>query len=103
MHRQFTALLLTFSLFLMLALQASAQTPTCMPEQDLREALARHFDEHPLSTALTAEGLVLQIYVGASGSWTMATTRPGGPSCIVAAGHDFSLLHRDGLVPSRPT
>lgn len=103
MTRQLTAFAMTFTLFLMLALRASAQTATCLPEQDMTAALASRFEEHPLATALTGQGVLLSVYVGATGSWTITLTRPGGSACIVAAGDDFSLLHRDGRVPGQPT
>ena len=102
MPRQITALFVTTSLLLMLAMRVSAQTSPCLAEADMRAALARQFKEYPLATALTDQGVVLQVYVGARGSWTMTMAKPGGLSCIVASGHDFNLLHRDGLVPARP-
>ena len=103
MPRHVTAFLMTLSLFMMLAMRVSAATPTCMPSGDLTAALARHYDEHPLATALAATGALIQIYVSATGTWTLTVARPDGVACIGAAGHDFNLLHRDGLVPAQPT
>ena len=94
---------MTLSLFIMLAMRVSAAAPTCMKAADLTAALARQFDEHPLATALGATGHLVQIHVSAAGTWTLTVARPDGIACIAAAGHDFSLLHRDGLVPSKET
>ena len=96
---RFTVIMLTA----MLAMRASAQAATCLPAADLEAALARHYQERPLAQALTDRGVLLTVYVAAGGSWTITATQAGGPSCIVAAGQDFNLLHRDGRVPAVPT
>jgi hypothetical protein len=103
MRRHMTHLLLTFSLFMMLAPRVFAQGAVCLSSADMPAALARIYKEHPLATALTAQNLLIDIYVSAKGTWTMTITQPGGPACIIASGHDFSLMHRDGLVPATPT
>jgi hypothetical protein len=103
MRRHMTQLLLTFSLFLMLAPRVFAQGAVCLPSADMPVALARTYKEYPLATALTPQNLLIDIYVSAKGTWTMTITQPGGPACIIASGQDFSLIHRDGLTPATPT
>ena len=103
MSRQITAFLMTLSLFMMLAMRVSAAQPICMKAADLTAALAQRYDEHPLATALGTSASLIQIHVSATGTWTLTLIRPDGIACIAAAGHDFNLLHRDGLVPAQPT
>ena len=75
----------------------------CGAPQTIAEALARGYREAPLATALLPDGRLMTLFVSATGSWTITAQRPDGSSCIVAAGEDFSLLHRDGLVPDGQT
>lgn len=103
MTRQLTAFLMTLSLFIMLALRVQAAPSLCMPAADLTAALTRQFGEYPLATALIGPGILMQVHVSATGTWTMTLIRPDGVACIGAAGRDFNLLHGDGLTPAKPT
>ena len=103
MPRLITTFLMTLSLFMMLAMRVSASQPVCMKAAELTAALARHHAEYPLATALGPTGYLVHIHVSAEGTWTLTVARPDGIACIAAAGHDFNLLHRDGLVPAQPT
>ncbi|SEN06247.1 hypothetical protein SAMN04488003_108137 [Loktanella fryxellensis] len=81
---------------------ASAQGATCLPLDDMRDLLRQHYAEAPLGLGLTADGAVLELLTAADGTWTITLTTAGGPTCIVASGTAFGLMHRDGLYPSQP-
>lgn len=96
--------LMTLSLLFLLASQGrAAGTGACLPHDDMRDALAQRYHEQPLAMALTSGDTVLELFTARTGTWTITVTRPGGPTCIIAAGSAFSLLHRDGLVPDQAT
>ncbi|WP_386684070.1 hypothetical protein [Loktanella sp. R86503] len=103
MRNRTAHLLLAFSLITMLAPRVFAQNAACLSSHDMPAALARTYDEHLLATALTQYDMLIALYVSAKGTWTMTVSRPDGPACIIASGHDFNLAHRDGLVPATPT
>jgi hypothetical protein len=47
---------------------------------------------------LQANGQLLQIYSSPStGSWTAVSTDPGGLACVVATGHSWEDLEREGV------
>jgi len=72
---------------------ASAQAMTCSDHAALQERLAESWGESRQSIGLASDGAVLEIYASdETGTWTIAVTRPGGPTCIVAAGEHYEAL-----------
>lgn len=75
--------------------QAWAQTSpsNCVDRGVLIERLADGWGEARLSIALVANGSVLETFANLdTGTWTIAVTAPGGPTCVVAVGSDFQLI-----------
>ena len=103
MHRTITTHLILWSLCLLIANRGQAEGHTCLPPQDLSAALERSYSEVPLATALMPDGALMTLYTSQRGSWTMTLQTAGSNACIVAAGQDFNLLHRGGLIPDRAT
>jgi hypothetical protein len=91
MRRHMTHLLLTFSLFMLLAPREFVQGAMCLPQAYMPAALARAYQERPLATALTPQKLLIDICVSAVGTWTMTLSKPDETACIVASRHDFRL------------
>jgi hypothetical protein len=59
--------------------------------QHLAARLAAAWAERPVAAGLDQEGRLVSTFASAAGTWTLVLTRPGGPSCVVAAGSGFVL------------
>lgn len=85
---------LTLVLFAIDATGASAQdTRVCAPRATaLVDQLGRQYGEHLTAAGVDANGGLLQVYSNPeSGTWTIAVTMPGGPTCIVSTGEGFAV------------
>ena len=102
MNRPTLLSLMVLSIAALLATQTRASA-ACLPHDQMLDTLAARFQERPLAMALTSGQTVLELFTARTGTWTITITKPGGGTCIVAAGSDFSLLHHDGLVPDQDT
>lgn len=78
---------------LALAGPALAQGMACSDHATLQQRLADTWGESRQSIGLGADGVVMEMYASEeTGTWTLAVTRPGGPTCIVAAGEHFEAV-----------
>jgi hypothetical protein len=76
-----------------LAGPALAQGMACDDHAALQQRLADSWGESRQSIGLGADGAVMEVFASEeTGTWTIAVTRPGGPTCIVAAGEHFEAL-----------
>ncbi|MGX9856482.1 hypothetical protein ACR03S_13715 [Limimaricola variabilis] len=74
------------------ALPAPA-APHCAPHDRIVAGLAERFGEHRQAIALDGARRVAETFASdETGGWTLLLTRPGGPSCLIAAGHAFEPL-----------
>ena len=81
---------------LLSATPALAQGPACADHATLQERLAETWGESRRSIGLGSDGAVMEVFASEdTGTWTIAVTRPGGPTCIVAAGEHFEALAED--------
>lgn len=83
--------LLSAALSLEVALLASAaaQVPAGLPCADRAEVvehLGRIFGERRLGQGLADSGLVIELFAGPQGSFTIFATTPRGRSCLIATG-----------------
>lgn len=69
--------------------QADASVNLCGKRDSMVADLARQFQEAPLATGMVDEKAVLEIFVSASGSWTILATGTDGMSCVLAVGEGF--------------
>ncbi|QPC95036.1 hypothetical protein GA829_06890 [Mesorhizobium sp. INR15] len=67
------------------ALPAQAQV-VCGGHGDVVARLAQVFQEKQLGYGVVGRAAIIEIYVSASGKWTMLITDVKGQSCILAAG-----------------
>lgn len=68
---------------------AQAQGP-CLPHEDAVSKLAQSYGEQKVGLGMGPNGgMVYELYVGESGSWTILVTRPNGVSCIAASGDNW--------------
>lgn len=74
------------------ALPAPA-APRCASHDRIVGELAERFGERRQAIAFDGAWRVMEIFASdETGSWTLLLTRPGGPSCLIAAGHAFERL-----------
>lgn len=75
----------------LLAMPASA-APTCLPHHQMVAGLASGYGETRRMVALTApQPMVMEIFANAeTGTWTAVMTPPGGLTCMVASGGNWS-------------
>ncbi len=66
------------------AAPASAQGP-CAPRQRLAAALTGQYGEQPVARG-NGDGFVIELFAAPSGAFSLLVSRPGGLSCIIAAG-----------------
>ena len=82
-------LALLFSLVLLAALPARAQT-VCTTHDALMRHLSTTYSEEPVAVGLAATGQLIEVLASADGSWTLITTSPEGLSCIRAWGEGWT-------------
>lgn len=74
------------------ATPADAQTRVCSPQaMPLVEQLGKDYGEVLTSAGVDAGGNLVQVYSSPTGSWTIAVTMPGGPTCIISSGEGWAV------------
>lgn len=84
---------LTLALTALGASQADAQaTRVCLPQANsLVDQLGKHYGEVLTAAGVDAAGNLVQIYSSdTKGTWTIAITVPGGPTCVVSSGEGWT-------------
>lgn len=70
--------------------QAQSQ-PVCVPPAVLAAKLDTQYGEAITAEGVDGNGNLLQVFTSPqTGSWTIAVTLPGGPSCVVSSGEGWS-------------
>jgi len=90
-----TFFLMTFGIGAMMlaAQQLQAQSRNCADRAAVVERLAQTYGESRQSIGLSTDNTVVEVFASLdTGSWTIAVTRPGGPTCLVAAGQAYQYL-----------
>jgi len=71
---------------------ANAQTAQlCMPKAELlMDQLGKQYGEVLTAAGVDANGNFVQVYSSDDkGTWTIAVTLPGGPTCVISAGEGW--------------
>jgi hypothetical protein len=87
------------ALALLTIFMSSIAPPAAMPcaaRSSVMNSLAQRYKEKPTAVGLVSGRLVMELYLSASGSWTLMTTTPEGMSCIVASGISWTPLKPKG-------
>jgi hypothetical protein len=72
---------------------AAAAEQLCLPREDAIAQLGAQFGERPIGRGLTQGGeTMVELFVSASGTWTVMLTDTAGLSCLVASGQDWSTV-----------
>lgn len=86
---------------IMMAQSAVAAPNRCADHTAVVERLADIYGERRQAMGLAGDNTVVEVYASdESGSWSITITRPGGPTCLVAAGQNFRL--EEFVVPEDP-
>ncbi len=68
------------------SLPAVAQRPTCGPHAKVEAWLLKQFGETRKMRGVEHRGLLFEWFTSPKNTWSLVITRPGGRSCLVAAG-----------------
>ncbi len=71
------------------ATPVSAQAVSCGERQVMLNTLKDRYQENRTAYGITADGRLLEIFSGPSGSWTLLMTQPGGKSCLMSSGEGW--------------
>ncbi|MEO1640131.1 MAG: hypothetical protein AAFU41_12905 [Pseudomonadota bacterium] len=88
-------LVLTFGLCAgaLSAIEVHAQTGNCAAHATVVERLATRYGESRQSMGLGFDNSVIEVFASDdTGTWTITVTRPGGLTCMVAAGQSYQRM-----------
>ncbi len=79
--------------FVLFAATASAQTRNCAEHAMVVDRLASGYGESRQSIGIGSDNTVVEVFASLeTGTWTIAITQAGGPTCLVASGGAFQVL-----------
>ncbi|MDP5084190.1 MAG: hypothetical protein NWQ23_02135 [Yoonia sp.] len=94
MRRTFFLMCFGFGAMMIAATQTQAQTGNCADHAQVVERLAERYGESRQSIGLGSDNAVVEVFASMdTGSWTITVTRPGGPTCLVAAGQAYQYVN----------
>lgn len=73
---------------------AVAEEMTCADRGRLQEALETRYGEVSVGYGLEDRNGVVEVYVSASGSWTLLVTRADGTSCVIGTGTSWVFVEQ---------
>ncbi len=82
--------------------QAPAQPQACLPHDSANDKLHSEFGEKVLGRGVSSDGTLVEIFLSASGSFTVIKTTPEGMSCVVDFGEGWQTVNQlesVGLTP----
>lgn len=87
------------------AAPAYAQQPKCLPNaQSLIDQLGEMYGEVLTAAGVDAKGNLVQVYSSdANGTWTIAVTIPGGPTCVMTSGEGWAYQRPEPAVKGQPS
>jgi hypothetical protein len=93
MQKQLFGLSFGFAVLIAATGLAEAQGNNCAAHDVVVERLAEGYGESRQSIAIAANNAIVEVFASAeTGTWTITITMPGGPTCLVAAGHSYEEL-----------
>lgn len=93
MTRDMLALSFGFAALIAATRIAHAEPAPCAAHDVVVERLERGYGETRRAIGLAGADTVVEIFASDdTGTWTIAVTRAGGPTCLVAAGQGFEML-----------
>lgn len=90
-----------FGVLLLAAQQGHAAQ--CADHATVVANLAQHYGETRQSIGLAHDNTVVEVFASLeTGSWTITVTRPGGPTCLAAAGQAYQATYDPLPAPGDP-
>lgn len=83
------------------AQQPSPREPPCADRDHVAGQLRETFGEHMIGSGLAENGVLFELYVGRTGTWTLLATTPTGRSCLVSAGQAWEPLPDPDIFAAR--
>ena len=83
------------------AQQPTPREPPCADRSHVVGQLRDTFGERMIGSGLAESGVLFELYVGPTGSWTLLATNPAGRSCFVGAGEAREPLPEQDLFAAR--
>lgn len=83
------------------AQQPSPRGPPCADRNHVIGQLHETFGERRIGSGLAESGVLFELYVGLTGSWTLLATTPAGRSCFVGAGEAWEPMPEPDLFAAR--
>lgn len=68
---------------------AAAGQAVCIPHPHLVDKLAKEFGETVTAAGFDGAGNLVQVFSSLAGTWTIAVSIPGGPTCVISAGEGW--------------
>lgn len=94
MRRTFFLMSFGIGAIMLAAQHAQAQGNNCAPHAAVVERLGERYGESRQSIGLASDNTVVEVFASLdTGTWTITMTRPGGPTCLVAAGQAYQYLN----------
>ena len=94
MRRTFFLMSFGIGAMMLAANQSQAQSGNCADHAQVVARLAERYGESRQSIGLSSDDAVVEVFASMdTGSWTITVTRPGGPTCLVAAGQAYEYLN----------
>lgn len=76
------------------ATAAGAQTPLCMPQDEMQVQLAERFAEVVVGAGVTYTGHILELWASDAGTFTATMTNADGITCIATFGDAWTAVNR---------
>lgn len=73
---------------------AGAEMLPCASRDQIVSLLAEDYQEAPEAMGITQDGMLLEVFVSDSRSWTVLLTTTTGVSCIAASGENWERQKR---------
>ena len=67
----------------------------CASRTEIVDQLAQRFKEASEANGITHDGMLLEVFVSETRSWTILVTSPKGVSCIAATGEGWEREFRE--------
>ena len=62
----------------------------CGKHTEVVKLLEGNHQERRSAMGLSANGKLIELYTSTEGGWTLLVTTPGGPTCPISAGRDWT-------------
>jgi len=77
--------------------------PVCSSREAVAQRLAQGYGEAPVAAGVAADGALIELYLSATGSFTLVVTRPGGLACLMAVGEGWEPVSRPAPATEKET